>query len=104
MAYCDNTPVEKMREERTKKMNSVCRERTIEQNLDILEKLIEGKAEDYCVRAKIGMNNDNGCMRDPVLARASKVPHHRTGTKYHLYPTYDFACRIADTLEGSLMF
>ena len=100
LAYLDNTPVEKMREERTKKIDSVCRNLTVEQNLEIFEKLLAGEADDYCVRAKIGMQNDNGCMRDPVLARSSKVPHHRTGTKYKVYPTYDFACPIVDSLEG----
>ena len=100
LAYLDNTPVEKMREERTKKIDSVCRNQTIEQNLELFDQLLAGKADDYCVRAKIGMQNNNGCMRDPVLARASKVPHHRTGTKYKAYPTYDFACPVVDTIEG----
>lgn len=100
LAYLDNTPVEKMREERTKKIDSVCRNFTVEQNLEIYNKLLAGEADDYCVRAKMGMQNDNGCMRDPVLARSSKVPHHRTGTKYKVYPTYDFACPIVDSLEG----
>jgi glutamyl/glutaminyl-tRNA synthetase len=62
--------------------------------------MLKGEADDYCVRAKIGMQLDNGCMRDPVLARTSRVPHHRTGKKYVVYPTYDFACPVVDTLEG----
>ena len=48
-----------MREERTKKIDSVCRNLTVEQNLEIFEKLLAGEADDYCVRAKIGMQNDN---------------------------------------------
>jgi glutamyl-tRNA synthetase len=100
LAYVDNTPVEQMREQRLNKVESVCRNFTVEQNLAIFDQILAGEANDYCVRAKINMNSDNGCMRDPVLARTSNVPHHRTGTKYKAYPTYDFACPIVDSLEG----
>ena len=52
------------------------------------------------VRAKIDMKSDNGCMRDPTIYRCKTEEHVRTGFKYKVYQTYDFACPIVDSVEG----
>lgn len=100
LAYVDNTDVETMRKQRQGKIESPSRSFTPEQNLEIYEKMLKGEADDYCLRAKIDMNSDNGALRDPVLGRTNRTPHQRTGKKYTFYPTYDFACPIVDHLEG----
>ena len=62
--------------------------------------MLEGKAEGWCIRAKMNMKDKFKCLRDPVFYRCKMEPHHRHGTKYKAYPTYDFACPIVDALEG----
>jgi len=78
------------------------RNRSVEENLDLFERMRAGEFEDgQCVlRAKIDMASPNILMRDPTLYRIRKVPHHRTGTKWCIYPMYDFAHCLSDAIEG----
>ena len=102
-AYADDTPQEKMRDERMKGIASECRDKSVEENLAILEEMKKGteKGQTYCIRAKMSVDNLNKAMRDPVIYRCNvEDPHHRTGTAWKMYPTYDFACPIVDALEG----
>lgn len=101
-AYCDDTPQEQMREQRFDGIDSACRDNSIEENLRRWQEMKAGTEEGLknCLRAKIGMQHANKALRDPVIYRCQLTPHHSTGTRYKVYPTYDFACPIVDSLEG----
>ena len=82
--------------------NSPDRDRTVEENLDLFQRMREGEFEDgaYTLRAKLDMTSPNMNLRDPTLYRIRRVPHHRTGEKWCIYPTYDFAHGQSDSIEG----
>ncbi len=76
--------------------------RTIEENLDLFYRMNEGEFEEgsRVLRAKIDMASPNMHMRDPIIYRILKTPHHRTGTTWKVYPMYDFAHGQCDYFEG----
>ena len=82
--------------------NSPYRDRSIEENLDLFERMRNGEFEDgSCVlRAKIDMSSPNMNMRDPVIYRVARMHHHNAGDKWCIYPMYDFAHPIEDAIEG----
>lgn len=82
--------------------NSPYRGRSIEENLDLFERMTNGEFPDgsKVLRAKIDMASPNLNMRDPVIYRILRAHHHRTGDKWVVYPMYDFAHPISDTVEG----
>ncbi|KAH9079616.1 glutamate-tRNA ligase [Lactarius deliciosus] len=101
-AYADDTDQAQMREERGKGIASRHRDATVEENLSRFEEMTKGTEEGvrWCLRAKMSVDNPNKAMRDPVIYRCNVTPHHRTGSKWKVYPTYDFACPVVDSLEG----
>uniref|UniRef100_A0A8C6PTQ0 Bifunctional glutamate/proline--tRNA ligase n=1 Tax=Nothobranchius furzeri TaxID=105023 RepID=A0A8C6PTQ0_NOTFU len=101
-AYIDNTPPEQMKQEREQRIESKCRNNTVEQNMKMWAEMKAGTeyGQTCCMRAKMDMSSNNGCMRDPTLYRCKNTPHPRTRDTYKVYPTYDFACPIVDSLEG----
>lgn len=83
-------------------MESPGRQRSVEENLDLFERMRNGEFADgkKVLRAKIDMASPNMHMRDPVLYRIKRVAHHRTGNAWCIYPTYDFAHGQSDYVEG----
>ena len=82
--------------------NSPWRDRSIEENLDLFERMKNGEFPDgsHTLRAKIDMASPNMNMRDPAIYRILHTHHHRQGDKWCIYPLYDFAHPIQDALEG----
>ncbi|MBI4854059.1 MAG: glutamine--tRNA ligase/YqeY domain fusion protein [Acidobacteria bacterium] len=81
--------------------NSPYRNRSVEENLDLFERMKAGEFEEgkYVLRAKIDMASPNLNMRDPVIYRILKASHHRTDNKWCIYPMYDYAHCLSDSIE-----
>ncbi len=78
------------------------RDRSVEENLDLFQRMRDGEFPDgsKTLRAKIDMASPNFNMRDPVMYRIVRAPHHRQGTKWNIYPMYDWAHGLEDSIEG----
>jgi glutaminyl-tRNA synthetase len=105
-AYVDSLTSEEIREYRgnfyNKGKNSPYRDRSVEDNLDLFERMKSGEFADgeHVLRAKIDMHSTNLNLRDPPLYRIRKTPHHRTGDAWCIYPMYDYAHAVSDAIEG----
>jgi len=105
-AYVDSLSAEEIRAYRgtltEPGKDSPYRYRTVEENLDLFERMRAGEFTDgsHVLRAKIDMASPNLLMRDPTLYRIRKVPHHRTGDQWCIYPMYDYAHCLSDSIEG----
>ena len=91
-----------MKEERFHGIASKNRDASVAQSLTRFSQMTAATPEGlrWCLRAKISVDNPNKAMRDPVIYRCNVLPHHRTGEAWKVYPTYDFACPIVDSIEG----
>jgi glutaminyl-tRNA synthetase len=105
-AYICSLSPDQMREYRgtltEKGKNSPFRQRSVEENLDLFDRMKKGEfAEgEHTLRAKIDMESPNINLRDPILYRVKKASHPRTGDKWCIYPMYDFTHSLSDSLEG----
>ena len=106
MAYVDDQSAETISEQKGTPTQpgaeSPYRNRSVEENLDLFFRMNEGEFEEgsRVLRARIDMASPNMHMRDPIIYRILKTPHHRTGTEWKVYPMYDFAHGQSDYFEG----
>lgn len=105
-AYVDDQTSEEIASQKgtptTPGIESPYRNRSVAENLDLFERMNKGEFEEGArvLRAKIDMSSSNMHFRDPIMYRIIKHPHHRTGTKWNVYPMYDFAHGQSDYFEG----
>ncbi len=104
-AYVDDQPQEVIVEQRKSPtepgIESPYRNRSVDENLDLFRRMRAGEFDEgeRVLRAKIDMNSPNMHMRDPIMYRIKKAPHHRTGTTWKIYPTYDWTHGQSDYIE-----
>ncbi|MFU8830038.1 MAG: glutamate--tRNA ligase family protein, partial [Phycisphaerales bacterium] len=105
-AYVDDQNADQIRESRGTLKEpgspSPFRDRSVDENLDLFERMRKGEFPDgsKVLRAKIDMASANINLRDPVMYRVLNAHHHRTGDAWHIYPMYDWAHGIEDSIEG----
>jgi glutaminyl-tRNA synthetase len=105
LAYVDSISAEDIRKYRgtltEPGVASQYRDRSVQENLDLFERMKNGEFEDgyHVLRAKIDMASPNMNLRDPTIYRIRKLAHHRTGNKWNIYPMYDFAHSLSDSIE-----
>lgn len=108
-AYAEDTDPKVQATLRRDRKPSARRDRPASESLAIFKEMREGTAfgRKHCIRARIEFNSSNGALRDPVIYRFPQwedgeepQPHHRTGLAWNIYPTYDFACPLVDSIEG----
>ena len=106
LAYVDDQTLEEMRENRgtvqTPGKDSPYRNRSVEENLDLFQRMRNGEFADgtKTLRAKIDMAHTNMHMRDPIMYRILHTPHHKTGDVWPIYPMYDYAHGESDSIEN----
>lgn len=112
-AYADDTEKEVMQRQRFDGLPSARRDESVEDSLARFEEMKAGTDEGqrWCIRAKLSVDSPNKALRDPVIYRCvvkyvdeegveHQISHHRTGTRWKIYPNYDFCCPVIDSLEG----
>jgi glutaminyl-tRNA synthetase len=106
-AYVDDQDIQTIRAQRggygKPGIESPCRSRSVEENLDLLRRMRAGEFDDgaMVLRAKIDMQHENMQLRDPVMYRIRRGHHHRTHAAWVIYPTYDWAHGQSDAIEGT---
>ena len=106
LAYVDEQPGDKIKEQRGNLTDpgthSPFRDRPVSESLELFAKMKSGAVPDggAVLRAKIDMASPNMNLRDPVMYRVVNKPHHRTGSTWHIYPMYDWAHGLEDSIEG----
>ncbi|GAW14428.1 hypothetical protein ANO14919_038300 [Xylariales sp. No.14919] len=101
-AFADDSELGKGDESRKNRLPSKRRDMGIQETLERFQEMQTGSTEGqrWCLRARIAYDSPNGTLRDPVIYRCNLTRHHRTGTSWKVYPTYDFCAPILDSIEG----
>lgn len=99
-AFVDSSTTDELSKQRRNLEPSPYRDRSVEENLRLWDLMVAGELTDSILRLKLDYRHKSSPLRDPTAYRSVATPHHITGNKYKVYPSYDFTCPIVDHLEG----